>query len=172
MRTTLPSASRTRRARKRSRSGAVMAPSSTIQRNSPLLVTAEISPRLARLWLTRTSGVWPGGAQRRPRTSSERRPVSSPRRGRTFGLGADGNGRVIPPQPASHRRRILLGGPSQRLLRGEPPAPQVSAHGADRQPHLEALPDQLAHRRPAPECKRQAQLVRRVALDQPARLGL
>jgi hypothetical protein len=54
--------SRTRRARKRSRSGALIAPSSTIQRSSPLLVTAEIRPRLARLWLTRTSGVRPRGA--------------------------------------------------------------------------------------------------------------
>src|SRR5215210_724108 len=44
MRKTLWPASRTRRARKRSRPGALTAPSSTIQRSSPLLVTAEIRP--------------------------------------------------------------------------------------------------------------------------------
>ena len=61
-----------------SRSGALTAASSTIQRSSPLLVTAEIRPSPDRVWLTRTSGVRPRGAWLRPRTSSERRPVSSP----------------------------------------------------------------------------------------------
>jgi len=66
-----------RRARKRIRMLALIAPSSTIQRRSPLLLTAKISPSPARLWLTRIVGVRPRGASPRPRTSSERKPVSS-----------------------------------------------------------------------------------------------
>ena len=42
--------------------GALTAPSTTIQRNSPRLVTAEIKLTPARLWQTRTSGVRPRGA--------------------------------------------------------------------------------------------------------------
>jgi hypothetical protein len=40
----------------------LIVPSSTIQRNSPQFATAEISPRLTRLWLTRNADVRPGGA--------------------------------------------------------------------------------------------------------------
>jgi hypothetical protein len=41
---------------------AVNVPFKTIHRNSPSLVTAEITPTLARFWHGRTSGVWPQGA--------------------------------------------------------------------------------------------------------------
>src|SRR3712207_7041239 len=100
MRKTLPSASRTRRARKRSRSGALIAPSSTIQRSSPLLVTAEIRPRLARLWLTRTSGVRPRGRiAAATHVIGAQAGLVPPEDGTAFGLGPGGNGRVVPPQP-------------------------------------------------------------------------
>ena len=58
----------------------MIAPSSSIQRNSPLLVSAEIRPILARLCEGRTMGVRPRGAKLRPRTSSLRKPVSSPQK--------------------------------------------------------------------------------------------
>src|SRR5215217_2846523 len=62
IRNTLRRASRIRRRRKRMNLKALTAPSTTIQRNSPLLVTAEIRLSLARRWQTRTTGVRPRGA--------------------------------------------------------------------------------------------------------------
>ena len=41
---------------------AVIVPCRTIQRSSPWLLTAKITPTLARFWLGRTIGVWPRGA--------------------------------------------------------------------------------------------------------------
>ena len=160
-------ASRTRRSRKRIRAGALIAPSSTIQRSSPLLVTAEIRPSLARLWLTRTTGVRPRGRiAAAAHVVRAQAGLVTPEDHAAFCLGPRRDRRVLPPQPAPHRGRVLLVGPPQRLLGGEAPARQVVAHGAHRQPHPAALPDQLPHRRPAPERKRQAQLVRRVPADQ------
>ena len=74
---------------KRIRLGALIAPSSSIQRSSPVLVTAGIprkslrdfaAPSLARPCEGHTTGVRPRGAKLRPRTSSERKPVSSPQK--------------------------------------------------------------------------------------------
>ena len=47
--------------------------------------------------------------------------------------------------------RVLLIGAPHRLLRGEALARQVFAHRAHRKESPTALPDDLAHRRPAPE---------------------
>src|SRR3712207_8525656 len=45
--------------------------------------------------------------------------------------GSRDDGRVVPPEPAPHRRRVLLvGPPPERLLRGEAPA----RHSARRSP--------------------------------------
>src|SRR5215210_1766625 len=81
-------------------------------------------------------------------------------------LGPRRDRRVLPAQPAPYCGRVLLLGPPQRLLRGVAPARQVAAHGPHRHYDAEALPDQLLHRRPAPERERQPQLVRHLLADQ------
>src|SRR3954467_11952525 len=135
MRKTLRRASCIRRWRKRIRVGALTAPSTIIQRNSPLLATAEIKLRLARLWQTLVAnpnhrcpaarGIATAAHVIRAQSglvTPEDHPPSLP--------GPRHNGRVAPPQPAPHRRWVLLKGPPDRLLRREPPARQVLAHRA------------------------------------------
>jgi hypothetical protein len=84
IRNTLRLASWIRRCRKQISVGASIAPSSTIQRNSPLLLTAAIRPGRMRRWLGRTTGAsfraaHSSGHARHRRATRSRRPTSSSR---------------------------------------------------------------------------------------------
>src|SRR3954454_24133028 len=158
MRKTLRPAPRTRRSRKRIRLGALIAPSSTIQRSSPLLVTAEIRPTLARRWLGRTTGVSPrGGVAPAAHVVRAQAALVAPEDHSLLRLGPRRDRRVLPAQPAPYCGRVLLVGPPQRLLRSVAPARQVAAHCPHRHSDAEALPDQRLHRCPAPEREVQTQ---------------
>src|SRR3954454_12327795 len=167
MRKTLRPAPRTRRSRKRIRLGALIAPSSTIQRSSPLLVTAEIRPTLARRWLGRTTGVSPrGGVAPAAHVVRAQAALVAPEDHSLLRLGPRRDRRVLPAQPAPYCGRVLLVGPPQRLLRRVAPARQVAAHGPHRHSDAEALPDQRLHRCPAPERKVQPQRIWHLLPDQ------
>src|SRR5215212_5948244 len=109
MRKTLRPTSRTRRPRKRIRLGALTAPSSTIQRSSPLLVTAEIRPRPARLWDPDRGRPAPGRVAEAAHVVRAQPGLVAPEDDPAFGLGPRQDHRVVPPEPAPHHRyRVLL----------------------------------------------------------------
>src|SRR4051812_32483157 len=124
MRKTFWPASRARRARKRSRLGALTAPSSTIQRSSPLFVTAvchgrdqaEAGPLVVDPHLRRAA---PGRVAAAAHVVRAQAGLIPPEDRAALGLGPRRNGRVVAPQPAPHRGRVLLVGAPQRLLGGE-----------------------------------------------------
>jgi len=80
------------------------------------------------------------------------------RRPRLLGLGP--NGRVDLALPRLNRGRVLLVGPVQRPLRGQPELVQQPAHTHHRQPHVELAADQLADHLPRPQRERKLQLPR------------
>src|SRR5271169_3664215 len=63
-------------------------------------------------------------------------------------------------QPFPYRGRILFVRSSHRLLRGQTPGSQIASHRPHRNLHIKSSRQQLLHRFPGPQCKRQAQLVR------------
>src|ERR1039458_8953668 len=66
-------------------------------------------------------------------------------------------------QPFPYRCRILFVRSSHRLLRGQTPGSQIASHRPHRNLQIELSREQLLHRFPGPQCKRQAQLVRTTA---------
>src|SRR5512135_2082768 len=68
-------------------------------------------------------------------------------------------------QPFGHRLGILPVGFPHRLLRRVAPAPQIRAHGANRQADAGSLLDQLPNGLPGPQRRRDLQLRRALGLD-------
>jgi len=86
-----------------------------------------------------------------------------------FGLvfqGQTTNPRILAFQPLLDGLRIPFIRPSQRLLRRKAPPFQVSPDRPDRQRQAISTLDQVCHRLPSPESKRQFQLVRATVFDQ------
>src|SRR6202162_3952600 len=73
------------------------------------------------------------------------------------------NRRLFFLQPFPYRSRILFVRSSHRLLRGQAPGSQIAPHRPHRNLHIEFSRQQLLHRFPGPQGKRQAQLVRTTA---------
>jgi hypothetical protein len=74
-------------------------------------------------------------------------------------------------QPFPYRGRILFVRSSHRLLRGQAPGAQIASHRPHRNLQIEFSRQQLLHRFPRPQCKRQAQLVRTTADNAAHRRG-
>src|ERR1035437_899472 len=85
----------------------------------------------------------------------------------TLLFGAFGNHRILLVEPLADRRRRLLVGLLQGLLRSITPALQVFAGGPNRQANAETGLDQLADRLARPKCIAHLQLVRSAILNEP-----
>jgi hypothetical protein len=76
-----------------------------------------------------------------------------------LGAGPGGDLGIVLSEPLLDGRGRLLARLSQGLLRREAPARQVQPHGPHRQCHGAVLPDELTHRRTAPQRPGQLHLV-------------
>src|SRR5512135_1359595 len=123
---------------------AFIVPGEIIHRTVPWLVIVAIMFTLNRLPGTINSGVAPGRASPRPCWHVERTPVSSPQgiSPPSFAARLSIAGYVCSSHSATALGVLLVGFP-HRLLRRVAPAPQILAHGADRQPDAELLMDQV-----------------------------
>src|SRR5208282_3150393 len=95
-----------------------------------------------------------------------------PENERLLPAGQGPNGRILSPQPRSHRLGILLESPSRRLLRGKAPPRQQPSRRPDRKPHATTLSDEVSHRFAGPKVEGQLQLVRTTVGDEAANLLL
>src|SRR5262245_9209249 len=74
-------------------------------------------------------------------------------------LGLPADGRVLAAQPATHRLRVPLEGPPQRLLRRQVPSLEVAPHRPHRDPNPKLPLQKHLNRLPSPQGKGQPQLI-------------
>jgi len=91
-----------------------------------------------------------------------------PENQRLLPAGQGANSRILAPQPRADLLGVLLEGPASGLLRREAPLGQQPSGRPNRKTHPTALGDQMHHRFPRPQIKRQLQLIRAMVGDKSA----